>query len=59
MTYLLELLGVRITVGMRGQKHWQCLKCGRVREFNSATADALRKRNYSAGCCFRPGEENI
>jgi ferredoxin-like protein FixX len=59
VTYTLRFLGVRISVGMQGQKSWSCLKCGTVRVFTPATAAALRKRNYSAGCCFRPGEENI
>jgi ferredoxin-like protein FixX len=44
---------------MLGRKPWQCLKCGTVRVFTAATMAALRNRIYSAGCCFRPGEENI
>lgn len=60
MTYTLPHLGIRIfSAGMLGRKPWQCLKCGTVRVFTAATMAALRNRIYSAGCCFRPGEENI
>jgi hypothetical protein len=55
MTYLLPNLGIRLTVGLQGQKSWQCIKCGAARKFTEATAAALRKRTYSAGCCFRDG----
>jgi Zn-finger protein len=52
MRYELTKLGVRVHVGLQGQKTWSCMKCGSVRTFTPATADALRRKVYSAGCCF-------